>query len=586
MLDGAALSTFLNGWAATARGCKESIFHPSFIASSLFPANDAWLKDSSLVMWGSLLRKGKCITRRFVFDASAISTLKDLAASPAKCPTRVEAVSALLWKCTMAASEQLHGCQRPSVLTHLVNLRRRIASADNSLGNLLWIATAQHMITKPRPELKDLVGKVREGIVKIDDKFVETMRGDEGDSVMSKSLNELGGLVSKDGVDHIGFSSWCNFGYYNVADFGWGGPVWVSSIGLAGSPVMNLVILADTRMEGGIEAWLIVNEPSGGTYVTSIQANVFECGGIAIGLCISHKMLDGTGISIFLNAWAASARGCKEAIIHPSFTASSLFPANDLWLRDSSIATWVPLFREGKCKTKRFVFNASAISLLKDRAASSFSRSPTRVEVVSALLWKCIMAASEELHGFQRPSIVSHYVNLRRRITSSPLPDNFLGNLLWIATAKHMTEHSRPELKDLVGKVRKGIAEIDDQFVERMKGDEGKSLLSKSLDEIGGLGSKEGEVDYVSFTSWCNLGFYDVDFGWGNPVWVSSIGLDGPAVMNFVILADTRSKLGIEAWVTMDEKHMAVMEGNSELLKFASFDPSPLATDIFNDPTI
>lgn len=322
-------------------------------------------------------------------------------------------------------------------------------------------------------------------------------------------------------------------------------------------------------------------EPTAGTFVTNIQANVFECGGLAVGICISHKVLDGAALSTFLNGWAATARGSKEAIL-PSFIASTLFPANDSWLRDSSIFIWSSLLRKGNSITRRFVFDASALAILKDQAASSFVRCPTRVEVVSAFLWKCIMAASEDLHGFQRPSILAHLVNLRRRI-SSPLSGNSLGNLLWLATAQHMTE-SRPELKDLVGKVRKGIAKIDDKYVEKMMGDGGESMMSKTLKEIGRLGSKEG-VDYINFSSWCNFDYYRTDFGWGSPDWVSSIGLAGSAVMNLVILVDTKMKDGIEAWVTLDEQLMAALEGNAELHKLASLDPSPLAISITTEHT-
>ncbi|KAK8642287.1 hypothetical protein V6N13_011638 [Hibiscus sabdariffa] len=97
-------------------------------------------------------------------------------------------------------------------------------------------------------------------------------------------------------------------------------------------------------------------EPTAGTnYVTNIQVNMFRCGGIAIGVCISHKILDGAALSSFLKAWTAAARGCKE-VVNPNYISASLFPAADgLWLRDSSLVMWGSLFKKGKSVTRRIV---------------------------------------------------------------------------------------------------------------------------------------------------------------------------------------------------------------------------------------
>jgi hypothetical protein len=260
---------------------------------------------------------------------------------------------------------------------------------------------------------------------------------------------------------------------------------------------------------------LLPTESTAVTYVANFQVNVFECGGIVIGMCISHRVVDGAALSTFLKAWSATAKGSKEAIIYPEFIASSLFPANDLWLRDSAIVMFGSLLKKGQCMTKRFVFDASAISNLKAQAASLGVKCPTRVEVVSSFLWKCLMAASEEWRGSQRPSLLTHYVNLRRKMEPK-LSDNSMGNFLWLAAAKY-TNKSKPGLKDLVGEVRKAISKFDSDFVEHIKGDKGNALMDETLKGIGAFGSGDG-VDYLGFSSWWKFGFYDIDFGWGKPV--------------------------------------------------------------------
>ncbi|CAH1446260.1 unnamed protein product [Lactuca virosa] len=672
ILDGAALNTFLRGWAGTCCGSKEVVY-PNMNTSSLFPAKDLWLKDSSMVMWGSLFKMGKCSTKRFVFSSSKLDALKaEAVGNRVKHATRVEVVSALLWKCMIAASEEKAGFWKPSLLSHVVNLRKRILSSlslENSIGNLIWIADAECK-TESEIGLGNLVGKVRDGVSRIDGEFVKNMQGDKGIEVMEDSLKRL-----KDCGDYVGFTSWCKMGFYQV-DFGWGKPMWVCGSVSDGSPVfMNFIVLMDTRCGEGIEAWVSMDEqemhilkqnsellefasldpspldmnndlevqeklkslknslsntltrfyPLAGTikddlsidctdigayfavarvdasleeflkhpdfdlinrflpcepsfngsnegsHVSNIQVNIFECGGIAIGLCISHKILDGAALSTFLRGWAGTCCGLKE-VVQPNMNTSSLFPAKDLWLKDSSMVMWKSLFKMGKCSTKRFVFSSSKLDALKEKTMANGVRvkDPTRVEVVSGLLWKCVMAASEEKTGSWKPSLLSHVVNLRKRVLSSFPLENSIGNLIWIADAECKTE-SEIELGNLVGKVHDGVSRIDSEFVKELQGDKGREMMEDCLKRLKDCG------DHVGFTSWCKMGFYEVDFGWGKPMWVCGSVSDGsPVFMNLIILIDTRCGEGIEAWVSMDEHEINILKHNFELLEFASLDPSPL----------
>ncbi|KAL7191997.1 hypothetical protein ACSBR2_023961 [Camellia fascicularis] len=45
-----------------------------------------------------------------------------------------------------------------------------------------------------------------------------------------------------------------------------------------------------------------------GDVLLAIQVTVFKCGGMAIGMCFSHKIADGLSTSTFANSWASAAR--------------------------------------------------------------------------------------------------------------------------------------------------------------------------------------------------------------------------------------------------------------------------------------
>ncbi|KAL0005475.1 hypothetical protein SO802_013036 [Lithocarpus litseifolius] len=61
--------------------------------------------------------------------------------------------------------------------------------------------------------------------------------------------------------------------------------------------------------------------------------------------------------------------------------------------------------------------------------------------------------------------------------------------------------------------------------------------------------------------------FAEMDFGWGNPMWIGRVSL--PFKNDFVFV-DTKSGDGIEAWVNLKEEDTAKFESDKELIAYAS----------------
>ncbi|GAV63466.1 LOW QUALITY PROTEIN: Transferase domain-containing protein, partial [Cephalotus follicularis] len=178
-----------------------------------------------------------CITTRFVFEAQVKGSCA------VQCPTRVVIISAFIWKRAMAASKE--DDTRPSILSHPVNLRKRMVPPLPEI--LLEMSASAQCIADNKFELHNLVGEIKEAILKIDDDFVKKLWGHDANSVISKQ-------GSKDRVDYFGFTSWCKLGFYEAK------PIWVSSIGMVGSVFMNLIVLVDTSCGNGIEAWVTLQD--------------------------------------------------------------------------------------------------------------------------------------------------------------------------------------------------------------------------------------------------------------------------------------------------------------------------------------
>ncbi|KAK3005236.1 hypothetical protein RJ639_016156 [Escallonia herrerae] len=316
------------------------------------------------------------------------------------------------------------------------------------------------------------------------------------------------------------------------------------------------------------------SEPQSRPLIVMVQVNIFECGGMAISICTSHKIVDGVTYATFLKAWAENARGSSEQAMSPNFSAPLLFPQNPSLHKDSSLVPETSLLQKSTRAVRRFVFDASALVSLKEEASELGVQKPTRVEAVTALFWKCAASASEARHGSQRPSLLSIAVDLRSRSVPA-LPQESIGNIVFHAFAKSVG-NTELELPSLVSRVRKAIEKINGDLVQEIKGDDGFINLAKRQMEFVEDYSNSG-TDLFFVASLCNAGFYEGDFGWGKPRWscIANASIDSPTVTNQMFLIETRSG-GIEAWVNLEEQDMAFFEQNPELLAFASLDPSPL----------
>ncbi|KAJ4715320.1 vinorine synthase-like [Melia azedarach] len=318
------------------------------------------------------------------------------------------------------------------------------------------------------------------------------------------------------------------------------------------------------------------NDRLAGAHVAKVQVTTFACGGLAICTCVSHMFGDGTTFGLLLNNWAAIARKNAEAVKFPYYNASFLFPPVD---EDPKYATcwrtamFVPFYKTRRPVTRRFVFHAKAIANLKAKATSPRVQKPSTVEAVSAFLFKCITAAFKTKSCLRKPHLLAHAVNLRRKI--KPLISDYtIGNILWHANA--LCTEDEVELDGIVYCLREAIKRLNGDFVKSFQGDDAFLEYRKAIQDEGEVCSKA--ADRIMFSSWRNFCFYNIDFGWGKPIWVSSTGSDEMVTtfINFIILMDTRLGDGIEAWVLLPEEDMALLELDKELLAFATMDPSPL----------
>ncbi|KAM7275739.1 hypothetical protein ACFE04_017605 [Oxalis oulophora] len=295
-----------------------------------------------------------------------------------------------------------------------------------------------------------------------------------------------------------------------------------------------------------------------------VQANFFQCGGLAIGLSMSHQLTDAYTLELFVNSWAATASRSDVTKTFADFSMSSILPPMD----PASVPH--PFEgREGQFTINRYMFDESKLALLKAKAVSQGVENPTRVECVNGLIWKCAMAASKARFGDERESMFIQPVNLRKRFVP-PLPENSIGNIFTAALAD--IKDTEIELHGFITNIRRGVQDAMKTAADGFKaeGNGLASLICELAKEMENMGKRPDMDSYLS-TSWCRFPFYEADFGWGKPTWIFP---SLKPLKNFFILMDARDGAGIEAWCSLLDEDTTLLECNQEFLAFAAINPS------------
>ncbi|KAJ0034782.1 hypothetical protein Pint_25805 [Pistacia integerrima] len=299
--------------------------------------------------------------------------------------------------------------------------------------------------------------------------------------------------------------------------------------------------------------------------LVAVQWNMFECGGVAIGLCILHRIVDGFVYSKFVDAWSTSCRLGFDKVVHhqPSFDLGQISPTREVMPKVTPISQPHP---EKKVASATFVFSNLAISNLRmlAKGAGQFSR----VQLVTALIWKALIRVAEAKHGQLRPSIITHLINMRGRTsTSLPISKDSCGNIMRPVLVRFTPEKmgNKVEFDELVSLVCGAITNCVKDCAKPQNGED-LFLMVDSAWKKAAEESKRNEVVSYFFTSACGMPIYP-DFGLGKPVRVTRKEAFAEEIIS---LMDTRDGDGIEAWISLEENDMKIFQQDPCIIAFTS----------------
>ncbi|XP_021283302.1 vinorine synthase-like [Herrania umbratica] len=260
--DASAAAHFLNGWAAVARGA-DNIEGVIYDSSSLFPPRDLSMFRKHV---GRLVDENKkvespedkFVTKRLLFNGSKITALRNEIGDGLNLyrPTRVEAVTAVVWEALINATAENDGRGTSPILavSNAMNLRKRMNPPlpQQCIGNVSFskLVSSLNVKIKNRSNLAKIV---HESIKETDDEYIrKTFTRGECLNLMEKICEKF---EKNSKVGMFMFSCWCRFPFYEV-DFGWGKPTWFECPLRAN----RVGFFVDTSDGEGIEAWITLRK--------------------------------------------------------------------------------------------------------------------------------------------------------------------------------------------------------------------------------------------------------------------------------------------------------------------------------------
>ncbi|XP_060190851.1 acetyl-CoA-benzylalcohol acetyltransferase-like [Lycium barbarum] len=305
--------------------------------------------------------------------------------------------------------------------------------------------------------------------------------------------------------------------------------------------------------------------------IFTIQITKFQCGSLAVAISALLLVMDGFTIMHSIFEWANACRlGTPIDKINNflSFNGGDIFPTRDL-----SRYFKLPIPQEGskedKFFSKRFVIKEAAILRLKEKFASfidsgALDFKPSRVELISALLWRALIRASATINGSLRPSMMGFSLNLRSKV-NLPEINKSVRNLVIDVPVKFIPGETQMELQHLVKLIRDAVMKVvascseasPDEIVSHVA-----NLYTESF-QAPEWGNND-DVDKFTCSSLCRFPMQDADFGLGKPC-LMFFGLKD---MNMFWLHDTVCRTGVGLQVDLDERHLQLFESDHDLKAF------------------
>ncbi|XP_042016122.1 pelargonidin 3-O-(6-caffeoylglucoside) 5-O-(6-O-malonylglucoside) 4'''-malonyltransferase-like [Salvia splendens] len=301
-------------------------------------------------------------------------------------------------------------------------------------------------------------------------------------------------------------------------------------------------------------------DEDGSNPLLSIQATHFPCGGAIIAVNVSHRIFDIPSITTFISVWSSVHHPNKSVQVTPSFNIPSLLPCKEhrfgVNLKRSSA-------EEPKIVAKRLLFDKAALASLKSKLKPD---TISDGEIVSGVIAKALVRLDWAKHGKNREFVVFQPINMRER-TIPPQSKHACANLTFTTLTAPVAASEKIEVQEIVDVIGEGVrANVAELAGILSRDTDGRDIIIKSLGSLMKAISNR-ETNFIVFSDCNEFEFYEADFGWGKPVWMTIT----PQRLrsNATVLTRNREGDGIEAWVHLYQDDMPRFQEDEDITPFA-----------------
>ncbi|XP_055824249.1 acetyl-CoA-benzylalcohol acetyltransferase-like [Solanum dulcamara] len=300
------------------------------------------------------------------------------------------------------------------------------------------------------------------------------------------------------------------------------------------------------------------------TPIMFVQITIFQCGAIALSTSTSHPAIDGWTNFTFIYEWS---KVCKlgipsEKINFMSFDLANIFGPRDITFSDQA----KPL--EKKLIAKNQIMDEVSLSKLRDKLTNSKALcfTPSRVEMVTAILWRVQLRASRAITGKMKPSVMSFPLNLRGKLKYPEAINPFGNFIIDIPITYDPKGTTNMELQDFIILIRETMQKTLDDCGETSSTDEVIEMVANLYNKNyeGKEWGANDDVEEFTCSSLTRFHMQEANFGWGYP----NLMHFGSRNNQVFWLYSTQCGNSIGVQMDLKEKYMDFIQHDQEFLAF------------------
>ncbi|XP_070048315.1 acetyl-CoA-benzylalcohol acetyltransferase-like [Nicotiana tomentosiformis] len=302
-----------------------------------------------------------------------------------------------------------------------------------------------------------------------------------------------------------------------------------------------------------------------------VQITIFQCGGFALSMSTAHPAIDGWTSFTFIYE---GSKVCKlgisaENINFMSFNLVNIFGPRDISKMFKPSAIFPGKRLDTKLVAKKFVIDEVSLLKLRDKLTNCnnsgvLSFKPSRVEMITAILWRALLRASQAISGKWKPSLMSFPLNLRGKL-KYPEAYNPFGNFIIEIPITFEPKVTDMALQDFIILIREKVQKIIN-YCDVASADDVVDMVANLYNESYGGREWGANDDFEEFTcsSLCRFHMQEADFGWGNP----SLMHFGSRHNQVFWLYSTQCGTSIAVQMDLKENYMDFIERDQDFLAF------------------